>query len=390
MSRARARSCAIAATFIVHLLITACSSPDSPTPRADSSKTRGSTTPGPSTDPDTRPVDSDREPTGCDAGSLSVREQAALVVFAGMNGDPGEAVRAIEAGYGGIFVTSATAGQLAEGTLGALLAEHGSTALVGIDQEGGRVQRLSDPQITLPSPRRMGSELSTGQIEQSAERLGDRLVELGVTVDFAPSVDVSDQPDDSVIGDRSFSADPARAAEAAVAFARGLEEAGVLPVFKHFPGHGRSSGDSHDTLVTTPPLEQLRAVDLAAFEEALREVPHAAVMVGHLIVPDLTDGRPASVSVEAITGLLRAEMGFDGLVITDDLGAMAGIRDLYDTPQAAVESAAAGADLVLVPEADADAVVRGLVDAVDRGRMPAAQLGESAQRVLDAQRRPSC
>src|SRR5699024_3643816 len=108
------------------------------------------------------------------------------------------------------------------------------------------------------------------------------------------------------------------------------------------------------TLVTTPPLEQLRAVDLAAFEEVLREVPHAAVMVGHLIVPDLTDGRPASVSVEAITGLLRTEMGFDGLVITDDLGAMAGIRDLYDTPQAAVESAAAGADLVLVPEADAD------------------------------------
>lgn len=326
----------------------------------------------------------------CRADTLDVRDQATLLVFAGLNGNTGEATRAIRQGYGGIFVTSATAYEVADGTLAQLIADHGSHALVGIDQEGGRVARLTGSVVTLPSARQMHRTMTPDEIRDAATTLGGQLAGMGVTVDFAPSVDVSDQPDDSVIGDRSFSNDAHEAATDAAAFARGLTDAGVLPVFKHFPGHGHGSGDSHHALVTTPPLATLRGDDLVAFEEALAAVPGAAVMVGHLIVPGLTGDQPASVSGEAITGLLRDEMGFDGLVISDDLGGMAGIRDLYSTSEAAVRAVIAGTDLVLVPETDAAATVDGLAAAVDDGRLDAAQLATSAQRVIDAQDRRGC
>lgn len=382
-------------TVVLALLVGACTSEASDPAKADPTADTGTVTTRPPTSaasPGATGADpgGSSHPAGCAATDLDVHAQAALLVFAGLNGNPGEAARALERGYGGIFVTSATAYEVADGTLRELLRARGSSTLVGIDQEGGRVARLSDPVIALPSARQMHRTMTTAQIHQAATTLGGQLAELGVTVDFAPSVDVSDQPDDSVIGDRSFSDDPHEAATAAAAFARGLADAGVLPVFKHFPGHGHGSGDSHHGLVTTPALAELRQNDLVAFSDALAQVPEAAVMLGHLIVPGLTGDQPASVSPEAVTGLLRGEMGFDGLVLTDDLGAMAGIRELYSTPQAAVLAAVAGADLLLVPEVDGEAVVDGLVEAVDRGSLPRAQLETSAQRVLDAQNRPGC
>src|SRR5699024_2961522 len=156
---------------------------------------------------------------------------------------------------------------------------------------------------------------------------------MGVTVDFAPSLDVSEQPDGAVIGDRSFSPDPARVVSYARAFATGLQDAGVTPVFKHFPGHGRSSGDSHHQSVTVPPLDQLVPHDLHPFAE-LAETSGAGMMLGHQQVPGLTGvDRPASLSPAAYRLRLAAH-GYgaqpsDGPSFPDDLSGMRAVTDAF-------------------------------------------------------------
>ena len=151
---------------------------------------------------------------------------------------------------------------------------------------------------------------------------------LGITIDFAPVVDVTTESDDEVIGDRSFGSDPAQVTDFAGAYAQGLRDAGLLPVLKHFPGHGHASGDSHEGGVVTPPLADLQANDLVPYRTLTTQAP-VAVMVGHMQVPGLTGSDPASLSPDAY-GLLRSgNYGgppFDGLVFTDDLSSMGAIN----------------------------------------------------------------
>ena len=166
---------------------------------------------------------------------------------------------------------------------------------------------------------------------------------LGITIDFAPVVDVTDAPDDTVIGDRSFSSDPAVVTAYAGAYARGLRDAGLLPVLKHFPGHGHGSGDSHTGGVTTPPLDQLQNDDLVPYRTLVSAAP-VGVMVGHLQVPGLTGDQPASLSRAAVQ-LLRTGTGykapaFDGPVFSDDLSSMAAINEHYTVPDAVLRSPA--------------------------------------------------
>lgn len=306
------------------------------------------------------------------------------MVFAGVATQQ-QVTAALEQGVGGLFLGGSDVWLLQTDAFGAAVAGADPQPFVATDEEGGRVQRLADLIGALPSARAMHETMTPAAIETTMQRHGEQMANLGVTMDFAPVVDVSAQANDEVIGDRSFSDDPADVATDAVAYAKGLQAAGVTPVFKHFPGHGHGSGDSHHGLVTTPPLEQLRTNDLVPFADGLGAVPGAAVMVGHLIVPGLTDGKPASVSRAAITDLLRGQLGFDGLVVTDDLGAMRGVLDVYGTPSAAaVEAAAAGADLVLVPAASVDAVIDGIAAAVEDGTIDERQVTASAQRILQA------
>src|SRR6185437_11329383 len=137
-----------------------------------------------------------------------------------------------------------------------------------------------------------------------------KMKELGITIDFAPVVDVTDAPDDSVIGDRSFGADPAKVTEYGLAYAQGLRDAGLLPVLKHFPGHGHASGDSHTGGVTTPPLSELIGTDLLPYKALLTKTP-VAVMIGHMQVPGLTGNDPASLSPAAVK-FLRDGTGYGG------------------------------------------------------------------------------
>jgi beta-N-acetylhexosaminidase len=215
---------------------------------------------------------------------------------------------------------------------------------------------------------------------------GHKMHGLGITVDFAPDVDVTDAPDDTVIGDRSFSSDPAKVVEYARQYARGLHDAGVLPVLKHFPGHGHGSGDSHkESVIVTPPLWQLQNDDLVPYRELLNAVPQGA-MVGHLQVPGLTGDDPASVNRAAVQ-MLRTGVGyngpqFDGPIFTDDLSSMAAIKDHYTVPEAVLKSLQAGTDVALwITTDEVSAVLDRLQKALDAKELAMPEVDASLRRI---------
>ncbi len=243
---------------------------------------------------------------------------------------------------GGILVSGTTQEGFDDGRIASLLDQR--PTLVAIDDEGGRVVGLAE---AAPSAREQADRLSVDEIRELAARRGRTMRRLGVDVDFAPVVDTAAPGGVSAIGDRSYSEDPERAERNAGAFAEGLREAEVLPTLKHFPGHGRAAGDSHNGVATTPQLADLEDVDLLPYPGLIEDGP-VAVMVGHLDVPDLTEpGRPASLSPAAYE-YLRSEIGFDGLAVTDELGAMAAVTSRFGVPEAVVQALVAGADLALV------------------------------------------
>jgi len=222
--------------------------------------------------------------------------------------------------------------------------------MVTIDEEGGRVSRVKNLIGAVPSARQMARTMTADQVYELYLGRGRKLRAMGITVDFAPDADVSDQPDADVIGDRSFSDDPETVARYAGAAVRGLHDAGVGAVLKHFPGHGHGSGDSHKAAVVTPQLAVLQQQDLVPFRNLVGS--GAAVMVGHLDVPGLTlPGFPASISSQAMS-LLRDGAGygadpFTGVIFTDDLGGMAAITARMDIETAVTTALAAGADEAL-------------------------------------------
>mgnify|MGYP000939404532 FL=1 len=328
--------------------------------------------------------------------SLTQRERIAQLFTVGV-ASMADARRAVEEfRIGGIFLGGAVVGEAVSGDgLSRLKEDSPLPLLVAIDEEGGRVSRISPFAGPLPSARVMAATMSPDEVRSAARTRGEFLRGMGVTVDFAPSVDVSDQPDGAVIGDRSFSPDPVRVASYARAFASGLLDAGVTPVFKHFPGHGRSSGDSHHQSVTVPPLDQLVPHDLRPFAE-LALTPGAGMMLGHQQVPGLTGvDRPASLSPAAYR-LLREGRGygappFTGVIFTDDLSGMRAVTDNFPLPQAVAESLIAGADSPLwittagIPQA-LDAVERALAD----GALSRADLDRSLARVATLRGIPGC
>jgi beta-N-acetylhexosaminidase len=263
-----------------------------------------------------------------------------------------------------------------------------STALpvaVSVDEEGGRVARLSKLIGPAPSAKALALMHTPDEVYSMALDRGHRMRGLGVTVDFAPDVDVTEAPDDTVIGDRSFGSDPAKVTAYAGAYARGLRDAGLLPVLKHFPGHGHGSGDSHTGGVVTPPLSQLQNDDLVPYRTLVTAAP-VGVMVGHLQVPGLTGTDPASLSRAAVQ-LLRTGTGykgpaFDGPVFTDDLSSMAAIKDRYSVPDAVLRALQAGNDVALwVTTDEVPAVLDRLEKAVAAGELTMPNVDASVLRI---------
>ncbi|MES9997596.1 glycoside hydrolase family 3 N-terminal domain-containing protein [Desulfovibrio aminophilus] len=261
--------------------------------------------------------------------------------------------------------------------------------IVAVDQEGGRVQRFKarDGFADTPSAAEMGSWDDPGRVRGAAEALGDMLRELGVNMDFAPCVDVNVNPRSPAIGalGRSFSPDPARVALNAEAFLRGLTDAGVLSCLKHFPGHGSAASDSH--LGFTDVSATWREAELTPYRLLLARDRVDMVMTAHVFNSNLDQDYPASLSRRITTGLLRGELGFAGVIVTDDLQmrAVTGKYDLEATVRLALD---AGADILLFgnnlaydPDlpAKAQAVI---VRLVRDGVVPESRVRESFERIM--------
>lgn len=337
-------------------------------------------------------------PTACGSdllAALSTRQKLAQLLNVGVTGtDDALAVVASEQ-IGGIFVGSWTdQSMLTNHEVPQVASASKIPLMVTIDEEGGRVSRVEDILGPDPSARETAETMTVEQTYQMALERGRGLKDLGITVNYAPDVDVSSQPDNSVIGDRSYSDDPATVIAYAGAYAQGMRDAGIFPVIKHFPGHGSASGDSHTGAVTTPPLEDLMNSDLVPFRELVNT--GVGVMIGHLEVPGLTEpGVPASISPAAVS-LLRDGVGygaapFTGPIFTDDLSGMQAITDRYDIADAVQAALVAGVDQALwLTTDDVPRVLDQLEGAVASGVLPQARVDQAVVTVAQAKGALTC
>jgi beta-N-acetylhexosaminidase len=219
--------------------------------------------------------------------------------------------------------------------------------LLAIDQEGGRVARLARPVLELPPMRALGRAGNVDLVRRAARALGSQLAALGFTMDLAPVLDVDTRPDNPIIGDRAFGSDPRVVIRCGVAFVRGLQDGGVLACGKHFPGHGDTYQDSHLELpVVHHGLARLEQVELQPFR-AVAGAGIAALMTAHVVYESLDKGVPATMSRGICASLLRAEIGFEGALVSDDLE-MKAVSARYSIEEAAVEAVWAGCDALLV------------------------------------------
>jgi beta-N-acetylhexosaminidase len=259
--------------------------------------------------------------------------------------------------------------------------------LIGVDQEGGRVVRLPPPFSVPPPAAAIGEWDDPPRARRFAAAIGAELRAAGFTWNTVPVLDVRTNPANPVIGDRAYGAKPALVARTAVAVMRGFADAGILTTGKHFPGHGDSATDSHLTLpVCSHDPARWDAVELLPFREAIGAgIP--ALMVAHLQCPELDAVAPTSLSARVITGILRGQLGFAGLVVSDDLE-MAAIAASWDVGEAAVLFLEAGGDLLLIcrrPDYQEQAV-RAVEAALRTGRLTARRLEASLERLEAAER----
>ena len=332
----------------------------------------------------------------------TARRVAQLIVAPVLNFDSVSVGVAVEASVGGVlFLGSASPPGSLAAELRPLHALGVDGPLVMADEEGGGVQRLAGPVSSVPWPRDMATSMTPAEVRSLAGNMARQMLQLGVTVDLAPVLDVDGRPGPSGSnpdGRRSFSADPAVAARYGTAFLAGLRDGGVLPVVKHFPGLGGSSGNTDDGPASTPPLSELKATGLAPFESAVRDGA-PAVMISNAEVPGLTQ-LPASLSPQVIQGLLRDGMGFSGLVVTDSLSAGAITQAGLSLAGASVAAVAAGADMVLFGstltssetnllspahvQGSIAAIETAFVEALRSGRLTQSRLNDAVLHILAA------
>lgn len=327
------------------------------------------------------------EPTprdNCVPASLELRAAQTLVVGVPDVVSPTDplAVEVLALGVGGVFINDGNAvdtEQVRALTRG-LRAGSSLPLLLTTDEESGRVSSFRNLIGPTSSPRTLAGTHTAADVRTYAAELGAQLADLGLNSDLAPVADLDDGPSTGVIGDRAFSADPLVAGEYAAAFAAGLADAGLLPVVKHFPGHGLAAEDVHKRGATVDAsLEDLLSTDVLPFIDAI-EAGAPIVMVGHPTYTALNPDRPASVSRE--TYRLLRDLGFEGVAMTDSVG-MGAIHRRWKFPQAAVLSLRAGADAVLATDGNhATAMVQAIVEAVGDGRLSEGRLDQAVARML--------
>ncbi|MFD0686544.1 glycoside hydrolase family 3 protein [Actinomadura fibrosa] len=299
----------------------------------------------------------------------------------------------LEAGLGGVTLFALTGNVPSPESLAALTARmrKAGDPLIAIDEEGGDVTRLGGHATGSPYPGNaaLGAVDDPELTRRVYRSLGAELAEAGVNLNFAPSVDVNTADDNPVIGTRSFGPDPELVARHASAAVTGTQEAGVAACAKHFPGHGATVEDSHLSVpLVDADLELLDRRELVPFRAAIAAGTRA-VMTGHLNLPSITGGVPATLSHAAITGLLRERLGYRGVIVTDALD-MEGASGEIGIPEASVRALAAGADLLcLGPNEHAETVratLEAITGAVRGGRLAPERLADAAERTAALRR----
>ncbi|MFN2461327.1 MAG: beta-N-acetylhexosaminidase [Candidatus Velthaea sp.] len=320
------------------------------------------------------------------AAPADLRALARSVMCVGFEGSaagtaPLEELRAFAPGGIVLFARNAAGDGDLRALIAALRACGEPPPLVALDQEGGRVARIaSDAVAQLPSAMAVGAAGDVRACEQLGVLVGRDLAALGISIDFAPCADLALDPRNTVIGNRSYGEDPHAVARFAIAFARGLERGGVGAAIKHFPGHGSTHVDSHTALPRVAvAAATLRARDIVPFGEAVAADAASLVMSAHVVAEAFDRANPATLSSAVLTGLLRGELGFQGVIVTDCLEMDAA----GDAAAAAPRALAAGADLLLfshrleLAQRAADTVAT----AVERGELLRARLDDAARRV---------
>ncbi|NLL78937.1 MAG: glycoside hydrolase family 3 protein [Clostridiales bacterium] len=254
----------------------------------------------------------------------------------------------------------------------------------GVDEEGGKVARMAGSSaLSIENVGAMGEIGASGdpaKAYDAGKTIGTYLSEYGINVDFAPVADLLTDPDNKTIGDRSFGTDAATVGQMSAQTAAGLQDAGVSACLKHFPGLGSTKVDTHNKLAESErTLEEMQSAEFLAFQPGI-ENGVDLVMVSHLAVPDVTgDSTPASLSGVMISDLLRGELGYEGVVITDALN-MGAITENYSSSEAAVKAVEAGADMLLMPE-DFKEAYDGLLEAVQNGTISEERINQSIKRI---------
>ena len=385
--------------LIVFVLTAGCAARPAQPTDTPAAETTPAAAPSPTPTPEPTPTP---DPIAEAVAAMSTEQKVSQLLVAGIEGtqlgqDAVQAVQDYQVGGVILFGRNVeSAGQLAELTNGLKDLNGDYTPLfLCVDQEGGRVDRMPPEVERTPSAWSVGQTLDTEGVGAAyGALLAEECAAFGFNMDFAPSLDIWSNPDNTVIGDRAFGNDWEWTAFFGMSAVESMEEqGGVIPVVKHFPGHGDTSVDSHVALpVVDKSLEELWQSELVPFNMTLNQEDYfgaqagpsaPAVMVAHILLSQVDPDYPASLSHRVVTGLLREEMGFDGVVCTDDL-TMGAVSNTYGMGEAAVLAVEAGCDLLLVCHgADNLTAARdALLEAVDSGRLSPERLDESVKRIL--------
>jgi beta-N-acetylhexosaminidase len=254
---------------------------------------------------------------------------------------------------------------------------------LSLDEEGGRVTRLPDDLKSFPNAETIGNLMDPTITHELSTLMARQMKALGFNMNNAPVLDVNSNSENPIIGPRSFGSDADTVIAHAIPFMHGHQEEGIIPVVKHFPGHGDTFVDSHKELPeVNKSLEQLQQLELSPFKEAFKQKADA-VMIAHILLPKLDKQYPSSLSQKIITDLLRKQMNFDGVVITDDL-TMKAITNKYEVSDAAVQSLEAGSDMLLIAHEKENIVntFQEIKEAVLDGRIAEKRIDQSVYRIL--------
>jgi beta-N-acetylhexosaminidase len=260
--------------------------------------------------------------------------------------------------------------------------------LLGVDQEGGRVTRLPGGLVNFPPNKQIGQVNNPDFSYKVGTLLGHEVKEFGLNLDFGPVLDINSNPTNPVIGDRSFGNNPKIVSRLGIQTMKGIQSQNVIPTIKHFPGHGDTSVDSHLELpVVNKSLKELKELELIPFERAIDQGADV-VMVAHILLPELDKNNPASMSKAVMTDLLRKQLSFTGVIITDDM-TMGAITEHFDIGKAAVESVKAGSDIILVGHGynNVEKIISSLKAAVQNGEISEQRLNESIERIIQLKRK---